>query len=265
MDLLYSPCPNDSFLFHALSHKLIDTSPFQFRVTLHDIATLNRLALEGKADLVKISCALYPLVQKHYDILPVGAALGDGHGPLLLIAPHASQDPSTWKNIGLPGPHTTATALARCYIPELLQPIFLSFQDIIHSLESGALDAGVIIHESRFTYASHGLRLHTDLGLWWQDQTGLPIPLGVLCVRNSFSAQKQAQFSTIIRNSLEYAQNFPEEVMISVRKHAQENSEEALKRHIELYVSSYTHNLGEKGEKAIQYFLKKISGLEQLK
>ncbi len=162
----YSPCPNDTFIFYALAHQRIDTSPFDLEIQHHDIATLNQLAFEEKLDLTKVSFYTYGHIRKSYALLPVGAALGKGYGPLVLSQSSASQNPSNWK-IGLPGRYTTAHLLAQLWNPQMKDPVFLPFHQIITELVEGRLDAGVVIHESRFTYEKYGLSLHTDLGHWW--------------------------------------------------------------------------------------------------
>ncbi|MGK5092872.1 1,4-dihydroxy-6-naphthoate synthase [Deltaproteobacteria bacterium TL4] len=256
--LAYSPCPNDTYIFYALAHRKIDTFPFEFTIHHQDIATLNQLALQGGVDILKISCVTYARVQKLYTVLSSGAALGIGHGPLVLRAAHAAKEPEQWKSIALPGPYTTAHFLLKLWFPEHPLPVFLPFHEIVAQLQTGTLEAGVIIHESRFTYEQFGLLRHLDLGQWWWQKRQIPLPLGCICARASFSSAMRQQFSALIRKSLGYAQAHPEEVMAYIKEHAQESDEKALKDHIALYVNEYTWDLAEKGGDALRQMLNEV-------
>ncbi|MBF0286818.1 MAG: 1,4-dihydroxy-6-naphthoate synthase [SAR324 cluster bacterium] len=256
----YSPCPNDTFVFYALAHQLIDTAPFEFEIQHHDIATLNHLAFDRMLDLTKISLFTYGHIRQSYALLPVGAALGKGYGPLVLTSNTADRDPAKWK-IGLPGRYTTAHLLAHLWNPEMRDPVFLPFHRIITELAAGRLDAGIVIHESRFTYEKQGLVLHTDLGCWWQEMTQLPLPLGGICVSRTFSVEIRHHLGALIKDSLEYAYDHPQESLDYIKQHAQENDEIALRQHIDLYVNEYTKNLGEEGIEAVEFLLRKAQKL----
>lgn len=250
----YSPCPNDTFLFHALANQRIKTPLFDFDVQHHDITSLNQLAFQSKLDLTKVSFFTFGHIRKQYALLPVGSALGKGYGPLILTSPHAQGDPQSWK-IGLPGPHTTAYLLTQLLLPTVKETVFLPFNQIISQMEKGELDAGVIINESRFTYEAHGLTLYKDLGEWWFQTTQLPLPLGCICISRQFSGEQREQLSQMVRSSLEYAYQHPNESLQYIQDHAQESDEAVIKQHIELYVNEYSSDLGKEGKRAIQYLL----------
>lgn len=253
--LAYSPCPNDTFIFYALAHHKIDTHPFTFNVVHHDIATLNKSAQNASIDVVKISCAAYGTIREDYNLLSSGAALGKGYGPLILTHKENTSDRKYWRNIALPGPHTTASLLTKRWFPDYPTPVFLPFNEIIDRLSSRQIDAGVVIHESRFTYEDYGLKLHTDLGQWWWITEGLPLPLGVICVKKEIATQHCQRLTELIRESLSYARDNRNEVMDYIRSHSQESDESVLNRHIELYVNEYTWDLGKVGQQAIQHLL----------
>lgn len=261
----YSPCPNDTFLFYALAHAQIDTQPFAFDIRHHDITTLNKLALAHTYELSKVSLFLYGQIREKYALLPSGAALGKGYGPLILTSPHASSDPTQWK-IGFPGQQTTAYLLGRLWQPSIKETVFLPFSDIIQHLRDGKLDAGIVIHESRFTFEKYGLNLFLDLGAWWQETTNLPLPLGVICASRTLTVSQRGHLADIVRQSLHHAQAAPDAPLAYIKAHAQESADDnALKRHIGLYVNEYTEDLGDQGIEAIQYLLKKAEILGLLR
>ena len=256
--LAYSPCPNDTYIFYALAHQKIDTSPFHFHIEHCDIATLNQKARNGEIEVIKTSCVTYAFIEKNYKILPVGAALGKGYGPLVLTHEETSSQPHTWNNIALPGPYTTAHLLFKLWYPEHPEPQFLPFHQIIEQLALGRLDAGVVIHESRFTFQEHHLIQHIDLGKWWWEELSLPLPLGIICVRNTMSSQYQERITELIQESLDYAKSHTEEIMEYIRHHAQEKEEAAIKGHIDLYVNEFTRDLGDEGWLAVNKLLTEV-------
>ncbi len=256
----YSPCPNDTYLFYALAHQIFDTDPFSIQIEHHAIDQLNALAQQQAVDATKVSLLAYGSVREHYSLLSCGAALGKGYGPVVVVHPEADKNPNNWK-LGLPGPHTTAHLLSRLWQPSLEEVLFLPFNEILTRLKARQLDAGVIIHESRFTYNQHGLLLHTDLGAWWQETHDLPLPLGVICMARRFTPEQREAMNALLLTSLDYAQSHPEEPLDYLKAHAQETDESALLQHIGLYVNEYTEELGEDGQEAIRYLLQQAENL----
>lgn len=261
MKIAFSPCPNDTFVFYAWVHGLIPGAP-QLEVTYADIDVTNSWAAGSEGpDIVKISYAALPWVLSKYSLLPCGGALGKGCGPLLLVPNQGSRDMEAAglksKRIAVPSERSTAYLLFRLWsarhVPEGLGEIVaLPFQKIMSAVRDGSVDAGLVIHEARFTYPDYGLRLLADLGEWWEEDTRLPIPLGAIVARNSFDLQAIAGW---IRASVRYAWAHPEETKKYVLSHSQEVSPEVAQAHIALYVNEYTENIGEFGYRAVKTLL----------
>lgn len=257
LSLGFSTCPNDTFMFDALVHRRIEVGDYQFDVQLGDIFHLNRKALAGELDMVKISYNTLARVQDHYHLLDAGSALGHNCGPLLI-----SRDPISPEQlasgdlrVAIPGENTTANLLLGFYAPQLTHKVELIFHEIMPALERGEVDLGVIIHENRFTYQQHGLRLVRDLGEYWENQTQLPIPLGAIVARRSLGAKVIADLERMMHESVAYAFAHPEASRDYVRAHAQEMDPEVMQAHIDLYVNDYSLSLGEKGRQAVEKVL----------
>ena len=254
LTLGFSPCPNDTFIFAALVHGRIDTGDIGFsEEILADVETLNTWALAKKLDITKISFSALGHVLQEYSLLPAGCALGRGCGPLLVAARPLSLTKDTV--IGIPGRLTTAAILLQLFHPECQKLVPLSFESIMPMVAAGELDAGVIIHESRFTYPLYGLSLVQDLGVWWEEQTGLPVPLGGIVARCDLGDDLHRQIAESIRASLRLAWAAPEKVMPYIVRHAQEMEEKVIKAHIDLYVNDFTLDLGDEGKQAVDEFL----------
>lgn len=252
----FSPCPNDTFIFDALINKKIDTQNFEFEPVLEDVQTLNEWAIQGKLDVTKISYAVLPLVLKDYILLTAGGALGKGVGPLL-ISKHEVKDIKNVSEmrIAIPGVNTTAHMLFSKAFPEAKQKRFFVFSDIEDAVLNGVVDAGVIIHENRFTYQHRGLLKIMDLGEFWEQQTNLPIPLGGIVSRRKLHNQFNNTINSLIRQSIEFAfKNYPV-IPLYVKQHAQAMDESVMRQHIDLYVNDYSLDLGSDGKKAVQQFL----------
>ena len=246
----YSPCPNDTFAFHALAHGLVD-APFRIRPVLLDIEELNRRAHKKEFDLTKLSVGAFAAVGSQYKLLRSGAALGHGVGPLLVTREPMSLEEAVRGRVAIPGRETTAFRLLRLAAPSLTFVQEIRYDKILHAVESGAMDAGLIIHESRFTYASHGLHCAQDLGAWWERETALPVPLAGICARASLDDATRAAAEQAIRASVQYAFDHPEASAAYVREHAQEMSEDVCKQHIALYVNEWSLDIGDAGLQAI--------------
>jgi len=253
----FSPCPNDTFIFDALVNKKIDTEGFDFEVLMEDVQTLNKWAINKKLDISKISYGVLPLVLNNYLVLSSGGALGKGVGPLLISKNDNGEIFSSIekKIVAIPGENTTAHMLFSSAFPAARNKLFLVFDEIEEAVLTGKADAGVIIHENRFTYQDKGLIKLMDLGEFWEKKTKAPIPLGGIIVRKDFDTKLQQKLETLIRKSLQYSlDNYPA-ISSFVSKHSQEMSEDVMRKHINLYVNDFSINLGEKGKAAIDKLL----------
>ncbi len=252
----YSPCPNDTFAFHALTHGLVD-APFRIEPVLLDIEELNRRAHAGEFDLTKLSVGAFAAVGDRYRLLRSGAALGQGVGPLVVARSPMALADAVRGRLAIPGRETTAFRLLRLAAPSLGEPslgevVELRYDRILRAVADGTVDAGLIIHESRFTYGEHGLVCVIDLGDWWEAETGLPVPLAGICARADLDADTVQVAERAIRDSVQYAFDHPAASRAYVREHAQEMSDTVCDAHIALYVNAYSLDVGEQGMRAIE-------------
>lgn len=258
LTLGFSPCPNDTFIFDALVNQKIDTGRFIFKPVLEDVQTLNEWALNGRLDVTKISYAVLPKLLNEYVVLNSGGALGSGVGPLLITKnelPTSSTEAINDLTIAIPGEHTTANMLFSLAFPGASKKSYMVFSQIEDAVLTGKVDAGVIIHENRFTYAGKGLKKIVDLGEFWEEKTGLPIPLGGIVSKRKFGNEVNLQVDQLIRTSIEYSfRNYPE-ISTYVKQHSQEMSIEVMRQHIDLYVNDYSLDLNESGRRAVTKFL----------
>jgi len=258
LTLGYSPCPNDTFIFYALINGRIDTGDLGFRVILQDVETLNQMARRTELDITKVSFHALGHLRENYVLLRSGGALGEGCGPLVITRLPCSMDSLRGKTIAVPGRLTTAFMLLQLYDPELGNNIkVMPFHMIPDAVGRGDVDAGLIIHESRFTYQKAGLSQVIDLGSWWEAETGLPIPLGGIIARRSLGRQRIVRMTGLIRNSLEYAYEHTAEPREYIRQHAQELDDKVIDQHIRLYVNDYSRDLGERGMAAVREFFRR--------
>ena len=250
LSLGYSPCPNDTYIFYALVHGRLDGAP-GVREVLEDIETLNGMASRGELDVVKVSFHALGHLLSDYCLLHTGGALGRGCGPLVVSRGGITSQSLSACRVAIPGRRTTAALLVRLFAPELTQVVEIPFHRIVEAIHTGEVDAGVIIHESRFTYAKSGLQKVVDLGEWWESTTGHPIPLGGIAARRALGEDRIARFEVALRDSVEYAHAHPDEVRDYVAAHAQDMERDVMEAHIELYVNTYTLDYGRDGEAAI--------------
>lgn len=255
ISLGFSTCPNDTFMFDALVNGRIPTDGIQYKVWLGDIFHLNQKVLAGELDMVKISYSTYRNVQQHYHLLDAGSALGFGCGPLLIAREPLRREDLPNLRIAIPGQNTTANLLLSKFAPDAQRKDEYIFHEIMPAVLDGRADAGLIIHENRFTYQRHGLVCVQDLGAWWEEQTGLPIPLGAIVARKSLGPEVIARLEQQMRASVEHAFAHPQETMPFVRQHAQEMEEDVMQAHINLYVNDFSVSLGEKGRAAVARLL----------
>jgi 1,4-dihydroxy-6-naphthoate synthase len=262
----FSPCPNDTFIFDALVNQKIDTQGFVFDVHLADVQTLNEWALVEKLDFSKISYGVFPLLTEKYLVLESGGALGKGVGPLL-ISKHPVDHPDTQiqeMKIAIPGMHTTAHMLFSMAFPAAMNKEFFVFNEIEDAVLSGKADAGVIIHENRFTYQEKGLHKLVDLGAYWETHTKLPIPLGGIVASKKIDTGIALQVDKLIRKSVEYAFSAYPHISPYVQQHAQEMNTQIMKQHIDLYVNDFSLWLGQDGKQAVMKLLEVYEQLNPL-
>ena len=250
----YSPCPNDTFAFDALVHGRID-APFTATPALHDIEELNALAREGRYELTKLSFGALAGLRDRYTMLRSGGALGRGCGPLVVAREGATLAQAVAGRFAIPGWDTTAFLLLRLAAPALGEIVEVRYDAILEAVASGEVDAGLIIHESRFTYAEHGLVEVADLGAWWESETGMPVPLAAICARADLGAEQRAAVEDALRRSVEHAFAHPLDSLEYVRAHSQEMSDEVCRQHIDLYVNEFTIDLGDDGMAAVDALL----------
>jgi 1,4-dihydroxy-6-naphthoate synthase len=248
----YSPCPNDTFIFYALIKGKVRVPGIEFRERLEDVETLNRLALEGTLDITKISYHAFGHLREHYALLRSGSALGRGCGPLVVAKEGMTLTVLKKSIIAVPGRLTTAYLLLRLFDPSIDKISVMSFDRIMDSVSRGEAAAGLIIHESRFTYPRYNLVKLVDLGEWWEKYSGLPIPLGGILGKRSLGRDTLLMVEAGIRESLRYARDHGEEVMGYCRLHSQEMDEQVMKSHIDLYVNDFSIDLGEEGLAAVR-------------
>lgn len=249
-----SPCPNDTFIFDALVNRKIDTRGFQFSVVHEDVETLNQKAFSGELDVTKLSFAAWCRLTDSYTLLKSGAALGRGVGPLLVQPGAFAQTDIFSCTVAIPGEYTTAHFLFEQFYPKHLHKVFMPFDAIETWLLNQPLAlpaAGVLIHENRFTYMEKGLVCISDMGTAWEQKTGLPIPLGGIAMKKNFPSAVQETVTELIRDSLAYAWAHYPHLSAYVTEHAQEMSEEVMRKHIQLYVNDYTRELNDEALKAI--------------
>lgn len=265
LTLGYSPCPNDCFIFDAMVHGKIDTEGLEFEVVMEDVEALNQRAFQTELDITKLSFHAFLYVQENYILLKSGSALGFNCGPLLVgssefVVRRLRENLSELK-IAIPGKNTTANFLLSLAFPEMKNKAEVLFSDIEQAVVDGKYDAGLIIHESRFTYEQKGLKKIIDLGEFWESLIHAPIPLGGIVARRSFDNDLLRKINRVIKKSVEYAYANTSDVMPYVKQHAQEMSEEVMKKHIDLYVNEFSIDLGVIGKEAVDILFKKA--LEQ--
>ncbi len=248
----FSPCPNDTFIFHALLHELVQGPKVHWEPHLEDVETLNQWALDGKLEVTKLSFHAYAKCSQHYQLLNTGAALGFGCGPLVIARQSLTPEQMRDAVIAIPGELTTANFLFQLAYPQVKHRKVMPFSEIEDAVLNDRVDAGVIIHENRFTYAQKGLIKLVDLGEFWEKETGLPIPLGGIFVRRDLSLKLKIDIQNAIGASVRYAWKHPQASSAYIRCHAQEMAEEVTRQHIQLYVNQYSADLGETGRAAVK-------------
>ena len=252
LSLGFSPCPNDTFIFDALLHGRVDTEGIDFEPFIEDVEALNRRAFAGDIDITKLSYHAFAHLTHRYALLHAGSALGNNCGPLLVARAPMTEQQINAASIAIPGKMTTAHLLFSLAYPKALDKRETLFSDIEDAVLDGRVDAGLIIHENRFTYEQKGLTKIVDLGEYWETTTGSPIPLGGIVVNRDLPLEVQQKINRVMRRSVEYAFAHTEDVMPFVREHSQAMEDAVMQAHIQLYVTNYTVDLGERGRHAVQ-------------
>ncbi len=260
LSLAYSPCPNDTFIFHAMINHLVDTEGFEFEVTLADVESLNRSAAEGKFDICKLSYHALFQLNGTYRALRSGSALGYNNAPILVKSEEnallTADSISSETLVAIPGEWTTAALLLKIAFPQVKRTKTMLFSEIEDAVLSKEVECGVLIHEGRFVYRDKGLVLIRDLGEFWHENFSTPIPLGVIATRRDL--EESEKIERIIRKSIEFAMKNPEASRDYVSSNAQELSLQVQRSHIDLFVNKYTLDIGEEGEKAINVLYKEF-------
>lgn len=256
LKLGFSPCPNDTFIFDAMVHGRIDTEGLEFDYFLADVEELNKSAMAGQADIIKVSYHAYALAAENYLILDAGSALGFKNGPLLIARKQYKPEEIPSLRIAIPGKYTTANLLFSIAWPDATRKTEYLFSDIVDVLLRDEADAGLIIHETRFTYFKKNLVKIADMGEYWFDLTGMPMPLGAIIVKRSLPEETALKVNRVIRRSLEYAYSDRNASAGFVSGNAKEMEQSVMRSHIDLYVTDFTLDLGREGKKAVSEFLR---------
>jgi 1,4-dihydroxy-6-naphthoate synthase len=253
----FSPCPNDTFIFDAMVHGKIDTEGLSFDYLLADVEELNNRAFDNDLDVTKLSYFAFAFISENYQLLNAGSALGYKCGPLLISKKEIPLTELKNYSVAIPGKHTTANFLFSIAFPDATNKKEMLFSDIEDAILQDKVDAGVIIHENRFTYGQKGLVKLIDLGEYWETQTRMPIPLGGIAIKRSFPDEVKKKVDRVIRRSVEYAFANPRSAYDFIKSNAQEMNEEVMYKHIELYVNKFSIDLGEEGKNAVDTMYKK--------
>lgn len=259
LNLGFSTCPNDTFIFDAMVHKKVDTEGLEFQLVLADVEELNRNAFEGEIDITKLSYHAYAHVSNKYKLLNSGSALGYKNGPLLISKRKISLGEISNLKIAIPGKYTTANLLFSIVFPKAINKKEYLFSSIEDAILNHEVDAGVIIHENRFTYKTKGLNKIIDLGEDWEEKTHSPIPLGGIVIHRKFDEKTQQKVNRVLKRSIEFAFENPKSSYSFVKKYAQELDDIVIEKHIKLYVNQFTADLGEEGKKAVETLFAKAT------
>lgn len=261
ISLGYSPCPNDTFIFYALVKGKVDTGALRFKEILLDVETLNEIALRAELDITKVSYHAFGHLREHYCLLRSGSALGRGCGPLIVSKEEYTAEDLNEKRIAIPGKLTTAYLLLQVFTRDsgikVSSVVEMPFHKIMDSVQRGDVDAGLIIHEGRFTYPSYGLKNVLDLGEWWEKNTGLPLPLGGILAKRDLGIDLIKKIDASLRESIEYAFTHRDEPKAYIKQHAQELEDHVIEQHINLYVNEYSLDIGNDGLSAVRELLRR--------
>lgn len=251
----HSPDPDDAFMFYALAHDKIDTGPYRFRHELQDIETLNRRAMRGELEVTAVSLHAYAQLQDKYALLPTGCSMGDKYGPMVVARRPMSVGDLKGIRIAVPGTMTTAFLALRLLLPEGFEYGVVPFDEIIPQVAAGKFEAGLIIHEGQLTFQNQGLSLVVDLGVWWQEKTGLPLPLGGNVVRRDLGPKVISDISRLLKESIRYALDHRQDALQYALQYARDMDVSLADRFVGMYVNEWTLDYGPRGREAVQRLL----------
>lgn len=251
----HSPDPDDAFMFHALANNCIATGRYEFRHTLQDIETLNRRALRGELELTAVSLHGYAYMHDKYALCACGASMGDDYGPMLVAREEGPPDELRGKTIGVPGTLTTAFLTLRLRLGNEFTPVVMPFDEILDRVAAGEVDAGLIIHEGQLTYAEQGLHCLIDLGRWWKEETGLPLPLGANAIRRDLGPAVMEEVTALLKQSIEYGLSHRDEALDYALQYGRNLDRSQADRFVGMYVNDWTLDFGEEGRKAVETLL----------
>lgn len=251
----HSPDPDDAFMFYALAHNKLDTGDLEFRHELQDIETLNRRALRGELEVTAISIHAYAHLLEKYALLPSGCSMGDRYGPMVVARKSMSLDQLKTAKIAVPGTMTTAFLTLRLLLPGGFQHEVVPFDQILHEVEGGKFDAGLIIHEGQLTFQNQGLHLIVDLGVWWQEKTGLPLPLGGNVVRRDLGLPTIRQISRLLKESIRYGLDHRDDALAYALRYARDMDKKLADQFVGMYVNDWTLDYGPRGREAVRRLL----------
>ena len=253
LSLGFSPCPNDTFIFDAMVHQKIDTEGLEFEVHLADVEELNSKALKNELSITKLSYHAMAFCLENYQLLNSGSALGSGVGPLLIAKKHLTEEEINGAKVAIPGKFTTANFLLSLAYPRMINKVELLFSEIEQAVLDGSVDAGLIIHENRFTYQEKGLIRLIDLGNYWEEKSGNLIPLGGIVVDRNIESDVKKKIDRVLKRSIEFAFANPQSSINYTKAHSQEMDDSVIQQHIDLYVNQYSLDLGAEGRKAVAH------------
>lgn len=251
----HSPDPDDAFMFYALAHDKIDTGDLAFRHQLQDIETLNRRALRGELEVSAVSIHAYAFLQDKYVLLPSGCSMGDRYGPMIVARKPLTVGDLASVTIAVPGTLTTAFLALRLLLPGEIRYEVVPFDEILGAVAEGRFDAGLIIHEGQLTFQNQGLKLVVDLGVWWQERTGLPLPLGGNVVRRDLGAATIADISRLLKESIRYSLDHRQEALTYALQYARDMERDLADRFVGMYVNDWTLDYGPRGRAAVAKLL----------
>jgi len=251
----HSPDPDDAFMFYALAHDKLDTGDLQFRHELQDIETLNRRALKGELEVTAVSIHAYSYLLDKYALLPSGCSMGDRYGPMVVAREPLKIDDLKTRKIAVPGTMTTAFLALRLLLPDGFEYEVLPFDEILNAVEQGRFDAGLIIHEGQLTFQNQGLKLIVDLGVWWMEKTGLPLPLGGNVVRRDLGDATMKQISRLLKESIRYSLDHRDAALDYALKYARDMDKSLADKFVGMYVNDWTLDYGPRGREAVRRLL----------
>lgn len=253
----HSPDPDDAFMFHALANDKIETGAYRFTHELQDIQTLNQRALKGELELTAVSLHGYAYLTERYALCACGCSMGDNYGPMVVTREPTSISQLAGKRIAVPGELTTAFLSLKLLLGNSFTPVVAPFDEILQMVKAGQVDAGLIIHEGQLTYMNDGLHLVVDLGKWWLESTGLPLPLGGNAIRRDLGRPAMEQVTRLLKQSIQYALDHREEALAYAKQFGRDLDHSQADKFVGMYVNDWTIDFGERGREAVALLLRR--------